>query len=74
VALSIALFASVVSALLASFAILVVQLRVERARMEREVRSAKARRLRSRANGAEVMVPSITEGLPKFFHVFLSHV
>jgi len=32
---------------------------------------AKARRLRYKANGAEVMVPPITQGLPKHFHTYL---
>jgi hypothetical protein len=73
-ALSVGLFVSAVSALVASFFILVVQLRSERARMQREARFGKARRLRNKANGAEVMIPSITQGEPKFFHLFLSHV
>jgi hypothetical protein len=73
-ALSIVLFASVASALVASVAILIVQLRIERKRMEREARLAKARRLRDKANGTEMIAPSITQGVPKYFHIFLSHV
>ena len=72
--LSVVLFAAVAFALVASFAILLVQLRIERKRMEKEARLAKARRLRYKINSAEVTVPVITQGLPKHFHVFLSHV
>ena len=73
-ALSFGLFASVAFALVASCAILIVQLRAERVRMEFEARLAKARRLRYKVNNAEVLVPTITLGLPKHFHIFLSHV
>jgi len=73
-ALSVGLFASVAFALVASFAILLVQLRHERKRIESEARSAKARRLRYKADKNEVTVPSIMQGVPKHFHTFLSHV
>jgi hypothetical protein len=73
-ALSVGLFLSVMFALVASFVILLVQLRREQIRIEREARLAKARRLRYKADGAEVEVPWITLGTPKHFHTFLSHV
>jgi hypothetical protein len=73
-ALSLGLFGSVLFALVASFILLVAILRIERARIEREERFAKARRLRNKADSAEVTVPPITHGVPKHFHVFLSHV
>jgi hypothetical protein len=78
--LSIGLFASVALALVTSTVLLVVQLRIERARIGREARFAKARRLRYKADGTEVMVPNIMpplvgdEATVRFFHIFLSHV
>jgi len=72
--LSLVLWASVASALFASFAILIVQLGIERERVQREARLAKARRLRYKADDTEAMVPLIMQGLPKHYHVFLSHV
>jgi hypothetical protein len=73
-ALSGGVWASATSALVLSFAILVVQLRQERTRIEREARLAKMRRLRYKVDGAEVMVRKLTPGAPKLFHIFLSHV
>ena len=73
-ALTAVLVASVAAALVASFAILLVQIARERERMARERRAAKMRRLRGKTDGAEVPVPLITGGLPQYFHLFLSHV
>jgi hypothetical protein len=88
-ALSIGLFASVTSALVASGIILMIQLRFERGRIARETRSAKARRLRWLSNGEEVVIgpPHIPDNHPPpcvptyemgrvsaVFHIFLSHV
>jgi hypothetical protein len=67
------LIASIAFGLVASIFILIAQLRMESARMEREKRWAKARRLRNKANGAEVTIPHIPRGVPMFFHIFLSH-
>lgn len=71
--LSVVLGASVFATLIASFFILLVQLALEGERIAREARASKIRRLRSKREAAEVLVPSITQGLPKHFHVFLSH-
>jgi hypothetical protein len=75
-ALSVGLVVSVVSVLFISFLILVVQLRIETLRIRRDARSAKARRLRDKASGAEITVPPTghEDGELKYFHVFLSHV
>jgi len=75
-ALSVGLVVSVVSVLFISFLILVVQLRNETLRIRRDARSAKARRLRDKASGAEITVPPTghEDGELKYFHVFLSHV
>jgi hypothetical protein len=72
--LTFGLFAALASALVASGVILIVQLRKEQQRTKREAQAAKARRLRFTADGSEVTVPPIAKGLPKCFHVFLSHV
>jgi hypothetical protein len=73
-ALTAGLFASVASGLVASFAILIVQLRIERARIQLEARYSKARRLRNKADGTEVTAPSLPEGPRNHYHGFLSHV
>jgi hypothetical protein len=88
-ALSFVLFASVAFTIVASFLILLVQLRNENVRMRRAARAAKARRLRWRSSGHEVELgpPNIPANHPPSFdptyvmgsvsgrfHIFLSHV
>jgi flagellar basal body-associated protein FliL len=70
--LSIVLFLSVIITLAASMSMLVFQLAHERARVAREELASKARRLRSKANGNEVMAPNLEK--EDCFHTFLSHV
>jgi len=70
-ALAVLLFLSSLSALLASFALLLLQLGLERVRMSREARASKARRLRRKDTGEEVEAPVIEDDA---FHLFLSHV
>ena len=87
--LSFVLIACVVGALVASFAMLLVQLARERKRMAREARASKMRRLRLIADDSEVQLgpPIIPPAAsPSFkptyemgaitgtFHIFLSHV
>ena len=69
--LSIIILACVVGALVVSVTIFLVQVSAEGARLRREARASKARRLRLLENGTEVVVPRIEHG---WFHVFLSHV
>jgi len=69
--LSVTLFAGAVGALAASFCVLSVQLTLERARISRDARMSKARRLRGKESGAELEAPLIDDDA---FHCFLSHV
>lgn len=71
VMLSATLFSCVIVTLVASFAMLLVQLAVERERAARDARAAKARRLRYIQNSAEVLVPALPHR--DGFHLFLSH-
>jgi hypothetical protein len=76
VALTAILFLSVVGSLIFSGTILVGQFAEERAKILREARSAHARRLRYKADNAEVMLSSGSSGRvleSGSFHVFLSH-
>ena len=75
VQLSFILVASVMGALIASFLIFLVQLRVETERAAREARNAKLRRLQYRVSGKEVTISALPDDLNgmKFWHVFLSH-
>ena len=57
--LSVVLFACVIGSLVVSAAMFVLQLRAERARMLREARANKARRLRILSNGEEVLLPKL---------------
>lgn len=59
--LSAVLFACVISSLVVSAFIFVVQLRAERARMIREARANQARRLRFLSNGDEVVLPKLPD-------------
>jgi hypothetical protein len=68
--LSVTLFAGAVGALAASFCVLSVQLTLERARISRDARMSKARRLRGKESGAELEAPLIDDDA---FHCFLSH-
>ena len=72
-ALTFILLGSVIGALVLSLALLLMQLAQERARMEHEVRAAKARRLRykeGRKRNQEVDLPACSKGCD--FHLFLS--
>ena len=71
VTLSIIVVLSIIASLAMSAVLFLVQLTQEGARMRREALMKKARRLRQRANHAEVTAPKIdVQG----YHVFLSHV
>jgi hypothetical protein len=70
-ALSMTLFCCTLSALACSFVMMLVQLRGERARMERERLAAKARRLRYVDDEKVVHPPEIAADR---YHGFLSHV
>ena len=62
--------AAVLGTLVLSFLLFLVQLRMEAKRMQREVRAAKARRLRHGKSGKEVAALDIEA---EHFHLFLSH-
>ena len=68
--LSVVTFASVVVILAVSVLIAMQQERQDQQRRAAEARVAKARRLRYRSNGAEVIPPMVPDG---HFHLFLSH-
>ena len=73
--LSLILLASVAGALLVSFVIFLVQLKIETNRAWQEARMATARRLHYKESGDEVLIyvlPKDTDE-SKFWHVFLSH-
>jgi hypothetical protein len=74
IALLVVLLLFVVFSIALSVILLFVQLDNERERMEWEARATKARRLRTKIGKTEVVVPSIPKGMPKHFHLFLSHV
>ena len=74
IVLTFVLAACVGGALVASFVILIVQVAREKARVLREARAAKARRLCSKNDHSEMSVPLLLAGPKKYFHVFLSHV
>jgi hypothetical protein len=69
--LSIVMLVSVVFALGATSAMLIVQIARERAWAVHEALVSKARRLRNTANNEEVRAPPLEEGA---YHIFLSHV
>lgn len=66
------LFGVVIGALVVSFGLLLIQLALERARMLREAKQSKARRLRLKQTKEDVQVPELESCA--HFHVFLSHV
>ena len=66
------LMLSILTTLIATVGIFVVQLRDEVARARHLVRVAKARRLRHVQSGKEVEAPTLVDG--RRFHLFLSHV
>lgn len=69
--LSAVMVISIVSVIVVSALITVGQLSRERAKMEKEARYNKTRRLRYKDTCAEVIAPTLTECA---FHLFLSHV
>lgn len=69
--LTLIIVGTIFGALFVSSFLFFLQLGVEGARMRREARSRKARRLRDKKTGAEVVAPLVPTGS---FHIFLSHV
>jgi len=69
--LSIIMLASVVGALVFSLVLFVVQFGVEARRLQQEVQSLKARRLRYKTSDMQAHAPAIAQ---EGFHNFLSHV
>ena len=69
--LLVVLVVSVIATLFLSFGLLLKQLAIEQARIAREEKMAKARRLRDKATHGEVEVPPCKED---HYHTFLSHV
>ena len=69
--LSFIMIASTLGAIAMSIVLFIVQFSIEGARMRREARASKARRLRYKANNREVHVLELDD---RHFHTFLSHV
>ena len=69
--LTLIMIASTIGAIILSFVLFVIQFSIEAARMRREVRASKARRLRYKSNNEEVCVVQLDD---RHFHTFLSHV
>ena len=69
--LTLIMIASTLGSIVLSFVLFIIQLSIEAARMRREQRASKARRLRYKSNNQEVLVMDLDD---QHYHTFLSHV
>jgi len=69
--LTLIMIASTLGSILLSFVLFIIQFSIEAARMRREQRASKARRLRYKSNNQEVRVMDLDD---QHYHTFLSHV